>query len=117
MEIIKAGLIAGRHEMPVFRYILHEINDVFDFAVIRKEIQQFLEDKVGIEQFFGSGINQCDYSDVQCFRGERKLVVYVTGLTPVTAELIRLCAMNGVALTLMHYNRDTDSYVEQVIFS
>lgn len=28
-----------------------------------------------------------------------------------------VCAVYGVELTLMHYDRDTDEYVPQVIFS
>ena len=29
----------------------------------------------------------------------------------------QVCAVYGVELTLMHYDRDTDEYVPQVIFS
>lgn len=30
---------------------------------------------------------------------------------------VQVCAVYGVELTLMHYDRDTDEYVPQVIFS
>lgn len=33
------------------------------------------------------------------------------------AALVQVCAVYGVELTLMHYDRDTDEYVPQVIFS
>jgi hypothetical protein len=42
--------------------------------------------------------------------------VYVTGLSAALAAVIRGCAYNGVPLTLMHYDRDTGEYAEQVIF-
>ena len=32
-------------------------------------------------------------------------------------QLNEVCAVYGVELTLMHYDRDTDEYVPQVIFS
>lgn len=38
-------------------------------------------------------------------------------LSSVTAALVQVCAVYGVELTLMHYDRDTDEYVPQVIFS
>lgn len=34
-----------------------------------------------------------------------------------TVALVQVCAVYGVELTLMHYDRDTDEYVPQVIFS
>lgn len=40
-----------------------------------------------------------------------------TGLSSVIAALVQVCAVYGVELTLMHYDRDTDEYVPQVIFS
>lgn len=42
---------------------------------------------------------------------------FITGLSSVTAALVQVCAVYGVELTLMHYDRDTDEYVPQVIFS
>lgn len=38
-------------------------------------------------------------------------------MSSVTAALVQVCAVYGVELTLMHYDRDTDEYVPQVIFS
>lgn len=40
-----------------------------------------------------------------------------SNLSSVTAALVQVCAVYGVELTLMHYDRDTDEYVPQVIFS
>lgn len=43
------------------------------------------------------------------------LKVYVTGLTAAVAELIAVCAENGISLTLMHYDRENESYVPQYV--
>lgn len=51
------------------------------------------------------------------YSGKNELVCYITGLSSVTAALVQVCAVYGVELTLMHYDRDTDEYVPQVIFS
>lgn len=113
---MEVGLIKGRHEIPVEEYIFDEIEDVFDFAVMEKKIKSFLLEKVGIETHYGCCINQADDVCVEYFESEEELVVYVTGLTAVTAELIRVCMLNGVRLTLMHYDRNTNSYREQKIW-
>lgn len=113
---IKVGLIKGRHEMPVEEYIFDEVQDVFDFAAMEKKITNFLQEKVGVTTHFGCCINQADDVCVEHFESEDELVVYVTGLTAVTAELIRVCMLNEVRLTLMHYDRDTDSYRTQRIW-
>ena len=115
MEEIKVGLVKGRHDMPINDYIFDEIKDVLDFDKMNQIIYSFLESKVGISNITSIGINQADYSDVLCVRGNKKLVVYCTGLTAAVAELIKVCMLNGVSLSLMHYNRDNDDYVEQQI--
>lgn len=55
--------------------------------------------------------------DFESIKGKNELVCYITGLSSVTAALVQVCAVYGVELTLMHYDRDTDEYVPQVIFS
>ena len=50
MKEIKVGLIKGRHEMPVDKYIFEdEIKDVFDTSFISSFIVQFLNNEVGID--------------------------------------------------------------------
>lgn len=110
------GLIKGRHDLPVPDYIFDSIEDVLDFQSIRNSIADFLNKEAGIKTVDGSAINQFDYTTVQILHGSNELVVYITGLTPVVAELIRQCALNGVSLTLMHYNREANAYVPQNIF-
>jgi hypothetical protein len=51
-------------------------------------------------------------------KGECDLTVYVTGLTPALTQLISLVlplADNKNVFRLMHFNRDTNSYVPQII--
>lgn len=116
-ETVTVGLIRGRHEIPVDSYIFDDaISDVMDFKAICQHICKFIVDKVGIATCAGTGINQHDYTDIEVMCGQRRLVVYVTGLTTVTAELIKICAMNGIHLTLMHYNTATEEYIPQPIF-
>ena len=116
MKEIKVGLIKGRHEMPVNNYIFNEINDVLNFDNMSKQIVNFINNNINIYAVCGCGINQIGYEDVEVLTADTKLVVYVTGLTSVTAELIKVCALKGISLTLMHYNRETGDYLPQVIF-
>lgn len=105
--MVKVGLINNRHPMPVQNYIFEkEIENVFDFESIKNEIKEFILEKVGVHTVLNHGINQTDSQ-----------LCYITGLSSVTAALVQVCAVYGVELTLMHYDRDTDEYVPQVIFS
>lgn len=113
---IVVGLIKGRHEMPVNTYIFESIENVLDYVKMEHMVTDWLIRNVGIETTYGCGINQNDYADVEVFRGKAPLTVYVTGLTAVTATLIKVCAMNGIELRLMHYDAVNGNYVPQYIF-
>lgn len=104
---IKAGLIKGRHEMPVSSYIFDEVVDMFDYDKIRHHIEDFIRAEVGVV-FNEDGII---YSN----KGEKTLIVYVTGLTSVACELVDACNKLGVPLVLMHYDRDTGDYRPQFL--
>ena len=116
MKEIKVGLIKGRHEMPVDSYIFDEITDVLDFNAMNKQIVNFINNNINVYTVCGCGINQIGYEDVEILTSDARLIVYITGLTSVTAELIKVCALKGISLTLMHYDRDTGDYLPQVIF-
>ena len=117
LEEIKVGLIRSRHNLPVNEYIIDfEIEDPYEqYEEIKETIHKFLIQKVGITTINGYGVNQAGGNDVPCYFGEKELVVYVTGLTIVTAELINWCLIYGVNLTLMYYNSKTQEYFPQVI--
>lgn len=89
LEPVVVGLIAGRHSLPVSEFIFAgEIQDVLDFRSLAKTIDQFLVDRVGVSVVSGCGVNQDDYTDVRVWCGRRDLVVYVTGPTAVSTELV-----------------------------
>lgn len=116
-EKIIVGLIAGRHPLPVTGYIFNEsIDDVTDFNKIEDHILNFVEAEVGYhETQFGQSINGVEVADSHVWEGDRPLVVYVTGLTSVTAALIKVCLNRGIKLTLMHFDASTANYIPQVI--
>lgn len=115
---IKAGLIRGRHPLPVDEYIFDSaIEDVHDYHKIEEHILNFVNAKVGVHTTnFGRSVNEAQVEDACVWEGDKRLTVYVTGLTPVTAGLIKVCMMYGVRLTLMHYNTACDDYKPQVIW-
>lgn len=115
MEEMKVGLVKGRHELPVDDYIFDEIGDVTDFKAMDKVTKDFMVSKVGLGQYFRRS-DTATYEDEVTSYGEKSLVVYVTGLSAALAAVIKSCARNCVPLTLMHYDRETGSYVPQQIF-
>lgn len=116
MEKLTVGLCAGRHQMPVQEYIFPEPISVFDPEAINYHAAEWVENHCGLHRRWGIGLNQADNDDVLVFSGEVELVLYVTGLTVATAAVIRACALNGVALTLMHYDPQRGEYYPQEVF-
>lgn len=93
MEYVK-GLVQGRHEISEVKdYIFTNTLDPADIMGIRSLAKKSL-----------------DFLD----KGD-SLTVYVTGLTAALVEVINICHTKGVALTLMHFNRDTGTYFPQEI--
>lgn len=93
MEYIR-GLVQGRHEIPqVKEYIFENALDPADIMGIRSLAKKSLE-------FLSKGDN---------------LKVYVTGLTVALVEVINICHEKGVALTLMHFDRNTGTYFPQEV--
>lgn len=116
METIYVGLCALRHEMPVTEFIYPNSVDPTDFVGMKAVFDRFLLDRVGIHTETRLALNQRYDEDVPCYRGDKALVVYVTGLTACVATVIAECAKNGVALTLMHYDRESEEYIPQIMF-
>lgn len=116
MEKIIVGLCASRHPLPVTECIYPETVNPLDFDGLKAVAVEFVRNRVGVESVCAQPINGNDYTDTECFRGRRALVVYVTGLTAAAAAVIAACAENGVHLTLMHYDRECGDYLPQVIF-
>ena len=111
------GSVKGRHAMPVSDFIFNEaIEDPTDVNAIRQHVKNVLTKKIKLGVRTGAGLNQESYEDVLVWSGDKSLTLYVTGLTIVTTEVIRFCAINGVALTLKHFNSASGDYFDEVIF-
>ena len=93
---VRAGLIKGRHELPVKNYIFTgEISPV-DF----KRMEEVAW--VWLMQHTAPG-------DV--------LYLYVTGLTAATVAVIKACTRTGTGLVLMHFDRESGTYVPQDVIT
>ena len=84
------GLCEGRHELPVEGYIFGNQLDPLDLEGMAKQVHEKLS----------------DCSD---------LTLYVTGLTVALGEVIAYCFANDIELTLMHFDRNSNSYYPQKI--
>ena len=109
------GLCAGRHDLPVEGYIFNREIDPTDTKAIEKVAFDWVVENCAITRKYGIGLNQADNEDVKVFTSDTELVLYVTGLTIALAAVIKACMVNGVMLTLMHYNRELNDYFEQII--
>ena len=116
-EIVTLGLTEGRHDLPpVDGFIFPKEVDPTDLEYINATVSEKLISFVGIKKVPHLGINQDSYDDVACFVGKKHLHLYVTGLTVLTAAVISFCALNGISLTLLHYDREKDDYYPQRLF-
>lgn len=86
------GLIKGRHDIPVDKFIFDgDIEDPTDVG----------------------NLDQIVWSKLNNYRMNGHLTVYVTGLTVCTVAVVKWAAHWQVDLTLMHYDRDTGTYFPQ----
>jgi hypothetical protein len=93
MAIIKIGLVKGRHEITdCTEYFFDEVptDKIFDFNWQKNVIFQ------KVENF-----------------GKNKIQVYATGLTCVLVSVIDVLCQYNYDFSIMHYNRDTNDYIEQ----
>ena len=100
-DCIEAGLIADRHNMPTMKYIFSEALDgnlMFNYAEQEKICKEFLDKEVIRES------------------GNKKLVLYTSGLQCTLGSVIKVCSDNKIDLAIKHFNSDTNNYVLQTIF-
>ena len=91
MNTITIGLCQGRHDIPnVEDYIFDTILNPFDQDALTRDVHQALA-------------------------GADQVTLYVTGLTIALGAVVAYCSTHQISLTLMHYNRDTNAYVPQVV--
>lgn len=96
MTTFTLGLCAGRHDLPVSDFIFSDGDITFPIN------PPALFNTAAIK------LRDLNYGD--------KLVVYVTGLTPAVVAVIKYCSINGIKLTLKHFDRDSNSYIDDVVF-
>ena len=114
--VIRAGLCAGRHALPVAEYVFEKSLDPTDFAAMREQAHLFVRERVGYRICRDYAPNQRGvWGDAETPGrfGLGRLVLYVTGLSAALASVIEACVCYGVPLTLMHYDRSADVYVAQ----
>lgn len=97
---INIGLVAGRHPLPVDDFIFQD-GDI-TFPIDPKKLG-----KIVTEKFNNLGVkpNTGDF------------VVFVTGLTPATTAVIKACLTNGHLLTLKHFDRDSETWIDDPILT
>lgn len=91
-KIFKMALCEGRHEIP----------EAVDGAIFPQQLNPL--DLEGMRS-----------TATVKLAGVEALNLYVTGLTVALVEVINLCHANGVALTLLHFDRETGKYYPQEV--
>lgn len=96
MTTYTLGLCAGRHDLPVSDFIFYDGDITFP---------------INPTALLDTAATKLRY----LYKGD-KLVIYVTGLTPATVAITKFCSINGIKLTLKHFDHDSNSYIDDVVF-
>lgn len=101
---LNMGLCEGRHAIP-------EVTDGYIFSsevnpTDLRELNSIAVDKL---------MDACEkeYNDKKQI--VEHLNLYVTGLTVALIEVLNICKIYNIRVTLYHYNRDTNSYYPQEV--
>ena len=86
-----------------------------ELCLARHEIPEAVDGAI-----YGNAIDPLNLEEMRRIVSERlagvqTLDLYVTGLTVALVEVINYCHVNGVDLTLFHFNRDNGSYYAQKV--
>lgn len=102
-RVISCGLIAGRHEIPVDKYIFDDINAglMFNFDKQREICLEFIN------------------KHIEFVNGEPNKIIelYATGLKSALATVQSICTELKIPLTIMHYDAVSMTYKPQSIFT
>jgi|TARA_A200000159_G_scaffold153919_1_gene166308 hypothetical protein len=98
-NVLRAGLIQSRHELPVDTYVLDAIEDVHAYSSIERRIKEWLHENV-IE-------TELDH-----------VIIYITGLGSAVTSFLKMwtwaCSSHTMPLLdIAHHDRDTDDYNRQ----
>ena len=96
MTTFSLGLCAGRHDLPVSDFIFADGDITFPI------------NPTALFNTAAIKLRDLNYGD--------KLVVYVTELTPAVVAVIKYCSIRNLKLTLKHFDRDSNSYIDDVVF-
>ena len=101
---LNMGLCEGRHAIP-------QATDgyIFPSEVNPTDLRQL--NNIAVDRLMA--ICEKEYNDKKQIIGQLNL--YVTGLTVALIEVLNICKMYGIRVTLYHYNRDTNDYFPQEV--
>lgn len=102
--VIKVGLVGGRHNMPVDKFVIgHEIDYdlMFDYNGLENICTKFIKTNV---KFGTDGLPM------------QRIELYATGIQCVLAAFIKAATVLKVNLVIRHFNTSSRSYDRQVIW-
>ena len=119
-KMIKLGLTdrhAGEGMPEVDGFIFSSIiDDVTDVKAMYKMAADAILPMLDFKKVAKEALANADMGDQIVWESDKGIDLYVTGLTSLTAAVIKLAANNGIPLTLWHFDRATNTYFPQVIF-
>ena len=92
------------------------ISDVTDVKAMDKMAAEAILPLLQFKKVAKEALANADMGDQVLWQSDKGIDLYVTGLTSLTAAVIKLAAYEGIALTLWHFDRATNTYFPQVIF-
>jgi hypothetical protein len=116
MEIV-LGLIKGRHDLPVDNFIFVGPISLTDVVQLEREAHRSLVNiayDLGVQEWDQIpseyyGIDEVVYD----FPRNKKVVIYVTGLTVALIAVLNVLKSYNAEVTIMHYNAEDSSYYPQ----
>lgn len=94
--MIRCGLCEGRHQIPTDKFIFPSVINPTDLN---------WQCEVALKSMRELGIME-----------DKELELYVTGLTVALITVLNICKSCGISVTLLHYDRNTDSYYKQEVY-
>ena len=116
---VRLGLCAGRHEMPVNAYIFDRIDNPMDFDAM----ENMAHNRIW-ELLKGANVPRVQAmvdvpGSMDCvtrFIYDCEVLIYVTGLSSALIAALNALKSIGVCyVSLMHFDKESDSYKEQSV--
>lgn len=125
-NLIKLGLIKGRHQLPIEQYIVEESQlNVFTKKELQPIVKKGIEDILPLYELWGEnyevGYVNTYWQDKDKNRIEEyklpTILLYITGLTIVTLIAVELLTKGGYNVEIMGFNPNTQQYYLQGVFN